>query len=179
MAPAIGGRDAGNGRPWQGGDSGGLARDVDEKKSPLRRDGEGESEERRELDEKDEMDVGDGVGSDIELRTLKPRLGGRDEEEALLEGDDLEDERYDGIDDAGRSRLADEAGGEGRRRRRRRRPSASTVASFQLYTPDEEKAVVRKLDRRLVVFVALLYMLSFLDRSSMSFFPELSRHRHR
>jgi hypothetical protein len=50
------------------------------------------------------------------------------------------------------------------RRRGRRRGS---VASFQLYTPDEEKAVVRKFDRRLVVFVALLYMLSFLDRSSM------------
>ena len=40
-------------------------------------------------------------------------------------------------------------------------------ASFQLYTPDEEAAVVRKLDRRLVVFVAGLYMLSFLDRSSI------------
>jgi hypothetical protein len=43
----------------------------------------------------------------------------------------------------------------------------STVQSYQLYTPDEEKAVVRKFDRRLVLFVALLYMLSFLDRSSM------------
>ncbi len=43
---------------------------------------------------------------------------------------------------------------------------SSSLASFQLYTPDEERAVVRKLDRRLVVFVALLYMLSFLDRSS-------------
>lgn len=48
-----------------------------------------------------------------------------------------------------------------------RRGSASTVQSYQLYTPDEEKAVVRKFDRRLVLFVALLYMLSFLDRSSM------------
>ncbi|KAK0746669.1 major facilitator superfamily domain-containing protein [Schizothecium vesticola] len=47
----------------------------------------------------------------------------------------------------------------GRRRRRK--------ASFQLYTPDEEAAVVRKLDRRLVVFVAGLYMLSFLDRSNI------------
>lgn len=34
------------------------------------------------------------------------------------------------------------------------------------YTSEEEQAVVRKFDRRLVVFVALLYMLSFLDRSS-------------
>ncbi|KAK3324149.1 major facilitator superfamily domain-containing protein [Cercophora scortea] len=48
-----------------------------------------------------------------------------------------------------------------------RRGSISTTASFQLYTPDEERAVVRKFDRRLVVFVAVLYMLSFLDRSNI------------
>ena len=48
-----------------------------------------------------------------------------------------------------------------------RRESDSTVHSFMLYTPDEEKAVIKKFDRRLVLFVALLYMLSFLDRSSM------------
>ncbi|GKT92887.1 LOW QUALITY PROTEIN: major facilitator superfamily transporter [Colletotrichum tofieldiae] len=47
----------------------------------------------------------------------------------------------------------------------RRRTSTSTVASFQLYTPDEERSVVRKHDRKLVLFVALLFMLSFLDRS--------------
>lgn len=39
--------------------------------------------------------------------------------------------------------------------------------SFKLYTPDEERAVVKRLDRRLVLFMALLYLLSFLDRSSM------------
>ncbi len=50
----------------------------------------------------------------------------------------------------------------------RRRASVSTVQSYQLYTPDEERAVVRKFDRKLVLFVALLYMLSFLDRSSMA-----------
>lgn len=48
----------------------------------------------------------------------------------------------------------------------RRRLSAETTRSYQLYTPDEERAVVRKFDRRLVAFVAFLYMLSFLDRSS-------------
>jgi hypothetical protein len=48
-----------------------------------------------------------------------------------------------------------------------RRGSMSTVQSYQLYTPDEERAIVRKFDRKLVIFVALLYMLSFLDRSSM------------
>ncbi|TVY13436.1 putative ABC transporter ATP-binding protein [Lachnellula arida] len=49
----------------------------------------------------------------------------------------------------------------------RRRASVSTTQSYQLYTPDEERAVVRKFDRKLVLFVALLYMLSFLDRSSI------------
>ena len=36
------------------------------------------------------------------------------------------------------------------------------------YTVEEEKAIVRKFDRRLVLFMALLYMLSFLDRSSQA-----------
>ena len=53
--------------------------------------------------------------------------------------------------------------------KKRRRESDSTVHSFMLYTPNEEKTVIKKFDRRLVLFVALLYMLSFLDRSSMSF----------
>ncbi|KAI1083387.1 major facilitator superfamily transporter [Whalleya microplaca] len=52
---------------------------------------------------------------------------------------------------------------------RMRRPSDSTIASFQLYTPDEERAVVRKFDRRLVLFLSLCYMLSFLDRSKIRF----------
>ena len=36
------------------------------------------------------------------------------------------------------------------------------------YTPEEERVVIRKLDRRFVLFLAFLYMLSFLDRSSRS-----------
>ncbi|KAI5463139.1 major facilitator superfamily domain-containing protein [Mariannaea sp. PMI_226] len=51
-----------------------------------------------------------------------------------------------------------------------RRPSVSSArstASFQLYTPDEDRAVRRKFDRKLVLFVALLFMLSFLDRSNI------------
>ena len=36
------------------------------------------------------------------------------------------------------------------------------------YSVEEERAVVRKLDSHLVLFVAFLYMLSFLDRSSAS-----------
>ena len=47
-------------------------------------------------------------------------------------------------------------------------PRGSKKARFLLYTPEEERAVLRKLDRRLVLFMALLYMLSFLDRSSKS-----------
>jgi hypothetical protein len=35
------------------------------------------------------------------------------------------------------------------------------------YSGVEERSVLKKLDRRVVLFVALLYMLSFLDRSSM------------
>ena len=50
---------------------------------------------------------------------------------------------------------------------RSHRVSAATLQSFMLYTPDEERSVIRKFDCRLVLFVALLYMLSFLDRSSM------------
>lgn len=39
------------------------------------------------------------------------------------------------------------------------------------YTAEEERAVIDKFDRRLVLFVAFLYMLSFLDRSSLSYLP--------
>lgn len=48
----------------------------------------------------------------------------------------------------------------------RRRSSASSIASFELYTPDEERAVVRKLDVNVVLFMSFLYLLSFLDRTS-------------
>jgi phosphatidylinositol 3,5-bisphosphate 5-phosphatase len=46
------------------------------------------------------------------------------------------------------------------------RHSVESAQSYELYTPDEERRVLRKLDRRLVSFMALLYCLSFLDRSS-------------
>ncbi|KNG47113.1 polyphosphoinositide phosphatase [Stemphylium lycopersici] len=48
-----------------------------------------------------------------------------------------------------------------------RRPSLDSVQSYELYTPDEDRTVLKKLDRRLVAFMALLYMLSFLDRSNI------------
>jgi hypothetical protein len=41
------------------------------------------------------------------------------------------------------------------------------------YTGTEERAVLKKLDKRVVLFVALLYLLSFLDRSSMFPIPFL------
>lgn len=77
--------------------------------------------------------------------------------EKVFDAEDGEEDEDEDYEDSGR--------------RRRRRASMSTVQSYQLYTPDEEKAVVRKFDRKLVLFVALLYMLSFLDRSSK---PRLS-----
>jgi hypothetical protein len=41
------------------------------------------------------------------------------------------------------------------------------TAAAPKYTLEEEREVVRSFDRRLVPFLALLYLLSFLDRSSM------------
>lgn len=45
--------------------------------------------------------------------------------------------------------------------------SGGPAEDFELFTPDEERRVRRKLDRRLVLFMGLLYLLSFLDRSSV------------
>ncbi|KAF2754429.1 hypothetical protein EJ05DRAFT_503965 [Pseudovirgaria hyperparasitica] len=42
-----------------------------------------------------------------------------------------------------------------------------SVQSFMLYKPDEERAVKRKLDRRVVGLMFLLYLLSFVDRSNI------------
>ncbi|KAL5355720.1 putative MFS transporter [Aspergillus floccosus] len=41
------------------------------------------------------------------------------------------------------------------------------ASSFPKYTTNEEREIVKKLDRKLVPFLALLYMLSFLDRSNI------------
>lgn len=76
----------------------------------------------------------------------KDALGGADQD-----NQDSEDEEDDDL-----------VGATQRRRRRR-----ESTQSFELYTPDEERSVRRKLDRRLVLFVAFLYMLSFLDRSNI------------
>lgn len=42
----------------------------------------------------------------------------------------------------------------------------STRGHSREYSPEEEREVIKRFDRRLVPFLALLYMLSFLDRSS-------------
>jgi hypothetical protein len=47
----------------------------------------------------------------------------------------------------------------------------TSVQSFELYTPDEERAVRRKLDTHLVIAVSILYLLSFLDRSNVCLNP--------
>ncbi|KAF2201743.1 hypothetical protein GQ43DRAFT_455567 [Delitschia confertaspora ATCC 74209] len=47
------------------------------------------------------------------------------------------------------------------------RDSIDSIANYELYTPEEDRAVRRKLDRRLVLFMAMLYCLSFLDRSNI------------
>lgn len=98
-----------------------------------------------EIDSEDsDLDLGEEeLAGDIELRERdSEKASGRRQDD----GDDIQDEA---------------------RSQYRRRGSASTTQSFQLYTPDEERAVIRKFDRRLVLFVHILYMLSFLDRSSM------------
>ena len=46
-------------------------------------------------------------------------------------------------------------------------PEQGQLESFKSFSSHEENAVIKKLDRHLVLFLALLYMLSFLDRSSM------------
>ena len=47
-----------------------------------------------------------------------------------------------------------------------RQNKPSRTKSLPEYTVAEERGVVRKFDRKLVPFLALLYLLSFLDRSS-------------
>lgn len=96
------------------------------------------------------------------IRRLTPDTGSDDEEEDEY-GDDVKDgaEGYELQEGVGRKDDDEDEGAsssfDDERRPRRQR---------QLYTPEEEQAVVRKFDRRLVVFMAFLYMLSFIDRSS-------------
>lgn len=105
-------------------------------------------------DSEDELELDDGELGEVgpESYKLQRRSRKRDVEKVGRDGGYSEEDDEDDHEPT---------------RRRRRRASASTVQSYQLYTPDEERAVVRKFDRKLVLFVALLYMLSFLDRSNI------------
>ncbi|KAK8118695.1 nicotinamide mononucleotide permease [Apiospora kogelbergensis] len=94
-------------------------------------------------DEDGQRDVDSGFAASYELQDLSARAGRKS------------------------ARGLDAEGGEGYAPSGRRRLSESTAASFQLYTPDEEQAVVRKFDRRLVLFLSICYMLSFIDRSNI------------
>lgn len=109
------------------------------------------------------------VGEDV--YELQDRSGSRLHFKGLDRVDEHDDAESEGepYDEVAQRDIEVWRGSKARKKRRRRRGSGSTAASFQLYTPDEEREVVRKFDRRLVVFVAGLYMLSFLDRSSMFF----------
>ncbi|KAI9893139.1 MAG: hypothetical protein M1814_000687 [Vezdaea aestivalis] len=51
--------------------------------------------------------------------------------------------------------------------RRDRQWSTSTFRSTRQYTIEEERKVIKKLDRNVTLFLALLYLLSFLDRSNI------------
>lgn len=88
---------------------------------------------------------------------LKELGKGRDKMESQAAAGAIEDEEDED------SEYDEQDGALGMRMNSRR----ESVASFELYTPDEERKVRRKLDTRLVLFVALLYLLSFLDRSNI------------
>lgn len=75
-------------------------------------------------------------------------------EDEELELQELKDGRFhhaQGEDDLGKDGVEDEELG---------------TKQYQLYSPEEERKVRRRLDRRVVLFIAFLYLLSFLDRSS-------------
>ncbi|KAG6153137.1 hypothetical protein E4U51_000264, partial [Claviceps purpurea] len=93
----------------------------------------------------------------------------------LDDSDDDDSDEYDFRSEVGGPEtyemIASGAGASGpaaqKNRPRERRRRSSSVASFELYTPEEEAIVRRTFDRKLVLFVALLFLLSFLDRSNI------------
>ncbi|KAI9842631.1 MAG: hypothetical protein M1837_006998 [Sclerophora amabilis] len=102
-----------------------------------------------QFDSDDESDLGlSSTGTDIEGSIRMRRISKDFEKDEQSTDDDSEDESYY------------RTGGF-------RRSSGSTTHSFMLYTPDEERTVIKKFDRRVVLFMAVLYMLSFLDRSNI------------
>ncbi|KAM4064606.1 major facilitator superfamily protein [Hirsutella rhossiliensis] len=108
-----------------------------------------DSDDASDIDDDDDDGYFDDLQSEFD--------GGADTYELVVNKRDVPRER-------GRARGHD--GVDVRTGRRPRQPGAAAGAS-QLYTPEEELAVRTKFDRKLVLFVALLYMLSFLDRSNI------------
>lgn len=110
----------------------------------------------------------EGTGSSSNGVYLTPESDSDDDSYSFVaaSADDIELQQRDGEKMHVREMEEDEEDEEDDAPSTKRRGSASTTQSFMLYTPDEERAVIRKFDRRLVSFVSLLYMLSFLDRSS-------------
>ncbi|TQV96064.1 MFS transporter [Cordyceps javanica] len=68
---------------------------------------------------------------------------------------------------AGNSRSEAAPAAPAQRKTRSTRTRRGSNSSYKLYTPDEEVAVRRKFDRKLVLFVSLLFLLSFVDRSNI------------
>lgn len=107
----------------------------------------------------------------MELPRLETRLSHDQDQDHDLENDDLQGEEGDA-----RNYVAVSADGyeedeydselEYKSRHRLRRQSSVGAGAGVGYTAEEEKEIVKRLDKRLVLFLALLYMLSFLDRSS-------------
>lgn len=122
------------------------------------------SEEDLDLHELEDPDNEEGY----ELEQLQQASSRRTEEGHSTAGaeESNDDKDEDSDDEKGQDSEDDEATSalrkEGKRHRR-----TSSVQSFELYTPDEERRVRRKLHTHLVLFVCLLYLLSFLDRSNL------------
>ncbi|ROT40527.1 MFS general substrate transporter [Sodiomyces alkalinus F11] len=109
-------------------------------------------------------EAGSDGGEAFEMKRMRQQHQGPVRSQGVQD-DEEDEEDSDGWIRPGSASVS--ASGSGSGPAPERHGSVSSVASFQLYTPDEEQAVVRKFDRRLVLFMALLYMLSFLDRSNI------------
>ncbi|KAI1491464.1 major facilitator superfamily domain-containing protein [Biscogniauxia mediterranea] len=105
-----------------------------------------------------------GIGGDAETYELQDRTI-QESSSCAIEMEDDDDDDSD--DDEKIKDDEDEGHHDLERGPRPRRTSVSSIASFQLYTREEERAVVRKFDRRLVMFLAVCYMVSFIDRANI------------
>ena len=75
--------------------------------------------------------------------------------------------RDEGDEAAGASAEEDESNEDDDSDKEQANGHTRVASTSKVYSEEEEKAIIRKFDRRLVLFMALLYMLSFLDRSNI------------